>query len=47
VSTEWNVFIYDYYFSPRSITVAPGGMVTWVNKGKVQHNVLGEWGASI
>jgi hypothetical protein len=39
------VYIYDNYFDPQSIEVPIHWGVTWVNKGEVDHNVTGEWGA--
>jgi plastocyanin len=40
------VEVMDNQFSPRSVTVAPGGTVTWVFRGSVQgHTVTAEGGA--
>ncbi len=33
------VGIYDYYFSPQTLTVTPGTTVTWTNYGSMSHTV--------
>ena len=38
-TTTTTVYIKDFYFSPAKITVEPGTMVTWVNKGRHPHTV--------
>ena len=35
---EITVFMYDYYFSPTNVTIAPGDTVTWINKGFQPHD---------
>src|SRR3712207_1368977 len=39
------VYIRDFYFSPGSITVAPGTTVTWVNQGQAPHTATHTGGA--
>jgi plastocyanin len=39
-----NVYIYEWYYQPRSITIPPKTWVTWVNKDEVEHFVVGDWG---
>jgi len=35
-----NIIISDYAFSPASLTVAKGTLVTWINRDQTPHNVL-------
>lgn len=37
-AAEVVVFMYDYYFSPTNVTIAPGDTVTWINKGFQPHD---------
>ena len=37
-AAETIVFMYDYYFSPTNVTIAPGDTVTWINKGFQPHD---------
>ncbi len=41
VSTD-SVAIENFDFTPATITVKKGTMVTWTNKDSVQHNVVGD-----
>lgn len=36
--TEWFVGIYNFYFSPTNLTVAPGDTVTWINMVNTSHD---------
>ena len=38
------VSIYDNYFEPASINVAPGTTVTWINYGAHDHTITGAQG---
>ena len=43
------VTVKDYAFQPRSLTVAPGATVTWTNRDRVLHTVVGrngDWGSA-
>jgi hypothetical protein len=44
-AAEWTIFIYDYYFTPTNLTIAPGDTVIWVNLGFEQHDTTGANGA--
>jgi plastocyanin len=35
------VSVKDDFFSPKSKSVAPGGSITWLWRGKSEHNVTG------
>ena len=35
------VSVKDDFFSPKSKSVAPGGSITWLWRGKARHNVTG------
>jgi uncharacterized repeat protein (TIGR02543 family) len=37
-AAETIVYMYDYYFSPTNVTIAPGDTVTWINKGFQPHD---------
>lgn len=43
-AAEVFVFMYDYYFSPTNVTVAPGDTVTWINKGFQPHDTTSSQG---
>src|SRR5688572_12969351 len=49
-AAEHTVFIYDYYFTPTNLTVAPGDSVTWINKGSEPHDSTdlgGNWASPL
>jgi plastocyanin len=43
-AAETVVFIYDYYFAPTNVTIAPGDTVTWINKGFQPHDTTSSQG---
>lgn len=43
-ASEVFVFIYDYYFLPTNVVVAPGDTVTWINKGGQAHDTTSSEG---
>lgn len=49
-AADHTVFIYDYYFTPTNLTVAPGDSVTWINKGFQPHDSTdlgGNWASPL
>src|SRR5688572_8428527 len=49
-AADHTVFIYDYYFAPTNLTVAPGDSVTWINKGFQPHDSTdlgGNWASPL
>lgn len=47
---DHTVFIFDYYFTPTNLTVAPGDTVTWINRGANPHDtteINGNWASPL
>jgi plastocyanin len=43
-TSEWTVFVRDYYFDPADVGVEPRSNVTWTNKGNEPHTVTADNG---